>query len=228
MVALLQEMGANEVRVCSTYGFTEARMAWGECPPPPGQWSGYHLFPDLGVFEVIDPRTGEVRGEGESGELVYTPLDARGTVVLRYRTGDILDGGITWEPCPHCGRTVPRIVGSISRASNTRELELSKIKGTLVDFDAIEHLMAEVAEWQLEIRKANDDPLDVDQLVLHLAPMNGADREELKEIVRKRFRAEMEISPNRFEIHSLAEMLHRIKLETSMKEIRVLDSRPKP
>jgi phenylacetate-coenzyme A ligase PaaK-like adenylate-forming protein len=88
MVSLLHEMGAKDVRVAGTYGFTEARMAWGECPTPPGEESGYHLFPDLGIFEVIDPETGEVKGEGEPGELVYTPLDARGTVVMRYRTGD--------------------------------------------------------------------------------------------------------------------------------------------
>ena len=60
IVALLQEMGARDVRVCGTYGFTEALLAWGECPPPPGEWSGYHLFPDLGIVEVIDPDTGEV------------------------------------------------------------------------------------------------------------------------------------------------------------------------
>jgi len=41
--------------------------------------------------------TGEVKGEGQPGELVYTPLDARGTVVLRYRTGDYVDSGITWK-----------------------------------------------------------------------------------------------------------------------------------
>lgn len=229
IVALLQEMGAGDVRVCSTYGFTEARMAWGECPPPPGQWSGYHLFPDLGVFEVIDPDTGEVQGEGQPGELVYTPLDARGTVVLRYRTGDYVNGGITWEPCPHCGRTLPRIVGEIGRRSNTKELELSKLKGTLVNFDTLQHILdevPEVGEWQLEIRKANDDPLEVDELVLHFAPANGADVSKLKEKVRQQFINEVEVSPNRIEVHSMDEMLRRIKLETSLKEVRILDARP--
>jgi len=156
MVTLLQEMGAGDVRVCGTYGFTEARLAWGECPTPPEEYSGYHLFPELGVFEVIDPETGEVQGEGQPGELVYTPLDARGTVVLRYRTGDYVDGGVTWEPCPYCGRTVPRIVGKIGRESNTKELQLAKLKGTLVNFDTIQQILddtTEVGEWQLEIRK---------------------------------------------------------------------------
>jgi phenylacetate-coenzyme A ligase PaaK-like adenylate-forming protein len=230
MVGLLQQMGAGDVRVCGTYGFTEGRMAWGECPPPPGKWSGYHLFPDLGIFEVIDPETGDVKGEGEPGELVYTPLDARGTVVMRYRTGDYVDGGVTWEPCPYCGRTVPRIVGKIGRASNTKELQFGKLKGTLVNFDNLQQILddtTEIGEWQLEIRKAHDDPHDVDELILHLAPANGANMEQLKEKVRTQFQTEVELTPNRIEVHSIDDMLKRIKLESSLKEIRVLDTRPK-
>jgi phenylacetate-CoA ligase len=231
MVELLQDMGAGDVRVCGTYGFTEARMAFGECPPSPGQWSGYHLFSDLGVFEVIDPETGQVKAEGEPGELVYTPLDGRGTVVLRYRTGDYVDGGITWEPCPHCGRTVPRIVGNIGRASNTRALNLTKIKGTLVNFDDFQQILddtPELGEWQLEIRKLNDDPHELDELILHIAPADGAQTDRLKQTILRRFQAEMELAPNRIEVHDLPDMLKRIKLESSLKEVRVLDARPKP
>jgi phenylacetate-CoA ligase len=230
MVSMLREMGAGDVRVCGTYGFTEARMAWGECPPPAGQWSGYHLFPDMGVFEVIDPATGQVKGEGEPGELVYTPLDGRGTVVLRYRTGDYVEGGVTWEPCPYCRRSVPRIVGGIGRESSTKELQFGKLKGTLVNFDVLQHIlddMAGVGEWQIEIRKLHDDPLDVDELVLHLAPADGANIDQLKQQIRHRFQADMELTPNRIEIHPLDEMLRRIKLETSLKEVRILDARPK-
>ena len=230
MVNLLQEMGAGDVRVCGTYGFTESRMAWGECPTLPEESSGHHLFSDLGIFEVVDPETGEAKGEGEPGELVYTPLDARGTVVLRYRTGDTVSGGITWQPCPHCGRTVPRIVGDIGRASNTKELDFGKLKGTLVNFDILQHILddsPDVGEWQLEIRKAHDDPLDVDELVLHIAPGNGAGIDRLKEKLRQRFQTEVELTPNRIEVHTMDDMLHRIKLETSLKEVRLLDARPK-
>ncbi len=230
IVTLLQEMGAGDVRVCGTYGFTEARVAWGECPTLPEESSGYHLFPDLGLIEVIDPETGEVKGEGEPGELVYTPLNARGTVVLRYRTGDYVDGGVTWEPCPHCGRTVPRIVGNIGRASNTKELQFGKLKGTLINFDTLQQILdntTDIGEWQLEIRKAHDDPHDVDELILHLAASNGANLEQLKEKVRTRFQTEVELTPNRIEVHSLDDMLKRIKLESSLKEVRILDARPK-
>ena len=85
----------------STYGFTEAKMAWCECLFPVGsEPSGYHLYPDLGIVEVIDPETGALKDDGQPGEIVFTSLDARGSCVLRYRTGDLIEGGLTYEPCP--------------------------------------------------------------------------------------------------------------------------------
>ena len=162
--------------------------------------------------------------------MVYTPLDARGTVVIRYRTGDYVDGGITYEPCPHCGRTVPRIVGEIGRKTSSKQMQFGKVKGTLVNFDTLEHILddtPEVGEWQIELRKVNDDPLELDEMILHLAPNNGADIEALKQKIRSRFQTEVEVTPNRIEMHDLKDMLTRIKLETSLKEVRVLDSRPK-
>jgi len=99
-----------------------------------------------------------------------------------------------------------------------------------VNFDAIQQLLddtTEIGEWQLEIRKAHDDPHDVDELILHIAPDNGTNVEQLKEKIRTRFLTEIELTPNRIEVHSLDDMLKRIKLESSLKEVRVLDARPK-
>ena len=41
------------------------------------------------------------------------------------------------------------------------------------------------------------------------------------------FRLDVVHKPNRTEVHPLDDMLRRIKLETSLKEVRILDSRPK-
>jgi phenylacetate-coenzyme A ligase PaaK-like adenylate-forming protein len=230
MLSILGEMGAADVTIHGTYGFTESKMAWGECPVAFPNSSGYHLYPDLGVIEVVDPDTGSVKGEGEAGELVWTPIDARGTVVLRYRTGDIVDGGVVWEPCPYCKRTLPRIVGKISRRSNMQDLKLDKIKGTLVDFNSLQHLLdgcTDIEEWQVELRKAPDDPLDLDELILHVAPRNGAPADKLRDKLSSRIHDEIEISPNRIEIHTLEDMLKRVRMETELKEKRVVDNRPK-
>lgn len=230
MISILEEMGARDIHIMGTYGFTEAKLAWGECPAPHPKSSGYHLYPDLGIVEVVDPDTGEVKAEGEPGELVYTPIDARGTVVLRYRTGDIVDGGVVWEPCPYCKRTLPRLVGTISRRSNVADLRLDKLKGTLVDFNSLQHLLddvVEVEEWQVELRKAHDDPLELDEVILHIAPRNGAESETLKRELASKIYDEIELRPNRIEVHSLDDMLKRVKMETELKEKRVLDNRPK-
>ena len=146
-------------------------MAWTECPCPRGEQTGYHLYPDLGIVEVVDPKTGVAMPPGEAGEIVFTPLDSRGSVVLRYRTGDLIDGGLVHEPCPHCHRNVPRLVGNISRASEIKTMRFDKIKGTLVDFNVLEHVLDDsqhLASWQLELRKHNDDPLELDELIFHV------------------------------------------------------------
>ena len=50
---LLEETGARDVRVFGTYGFTECRMAFAECPTHDNEYTGYHLYPDMAVFEVV-------------------------------------------------------------------------------------------------------------------------------------------------------------------------------
>src|SRR5690606_28691038 len=114
---------------------------------------------------------------------------ARGTVVLRYRTGDLIENGITYEPCPYCGRTCPRLLGKISRVSDIRELDIGKLKGTLVDFNRLENLLDDMdglGAWQIELRKRNDDPLESDQVIVHAVAMNGS-AGSLKEEIGKRF-----------------------------------------
>src|SRR6266545_7454275 len=207
---LAGELGAGETDIVATYGFTEAKMAWGECPGGGDEGPGsYHLYPDLGIFEVIDPKTGEALPPGHSGELVFTPLDARGTVVLRYRTGDFIDGGLVYEPCPRCCRRTPRLVGNISRSSEVKEMRLDKIKGTLVDFNQLEHVLDDaehIGAWQLELRKRNDDPLEVDELILHVAKVAGADVSRLIQDLNNRFVAKTEIHPNRILFHDADKM----------------------
>ncbi len=230
LVDLAVKLGAHDPYVVATYGFTEAKMAWGECPSPAGHGpGGYHLYPDLGIVEIVDPASGRPLPDGEPGEIVFTPLDARGTVPLRYRTGDIIDGGLVYEPCPYCGRKMPRLVGTISRQSEVRELKLDKIKGTLVDFNTLEHVlddMPEIGAWQLELRKVNDDPLDLDEVILHVEFRGRRVPRDLADRIRSSMASRTELSPNRIEFHSGAEMRRRQGVGTELKEVRLLDCRP--
>jgi len=229
--ALAAQLGAGKIDVLRTYGFTEAKLAWSECPFEEDAGSaGYHVHPDLALIEIVDPKTGELRGEGEPGEIVFTPLDARGSVVLRYRTGDCIDGGLIHEPCPFCGRHVPRLVGEISRTSEVREMQLGKLKGTLVDFNHLEHVLdnaEHVGTWQLELRKLHDDPLEIDELVLHVTKSDDCSEEQLRRALDSRFATETEIHPNRIEFHNAGDMREMQGVGTQLKEQRVVDHRPK-
>jgi len=227
---VLESMGATDVSVFGTYGFTEARSAWVECPAPPGISSGYHLYPDKEIFEVVDPETGEVKKEGEDGEIVYTSIDARGSVVIRYRTGDFVKGGITWEPCPYCKLTVPRISSDITRLSDVRDLKLSKIKGTLVNLSHLTSVLTdfpEISEWQVEIKKKDNDPFEVDELVVYVAANHGVKTPELSDAIKRKISAATEVTPNEVVFFNLPEMIKRLELETSSKEKRIIDARPK-
>lgn len=231
--ALCAELGAGQIDVLSTYGLTEAKAAFSECPVPAGaEPSGYHLSPDLGLVEIVDPETGRRLPDGEPGEIVYTPLDARGTVVLRYRTGDLISGGLTHEPCPYCGRRCPRLVGDISRVSEFRLLDIHKIKGTLVNFNALEHALDDAEElraWQVEIRKRDDDPYECDELHLAVTPKKpGFDRDELERALRKRFQRATETTPNEIRIVPLDELKEALGVGRLLKEEKIVDLRPKP
>lgn len=228
--ALSAKLGSPGVKVVSTYGFTEAKMAFGECPTPDGSPSGFHLYPDLALVEIVNPDTGEQQPDGTGGEIVFSALDARGTAVIRYRTGDLIDGGLDYTPCPHCGRDWPRLVGNISRRSNFMEMHLDKLKGTIVDFDALEHVLddfRDIGTWQLELRKLHDDPLDVDELVLHVEKLDGEADDKVRARINETFSASTELHLNKIQFHDSAEMrqLHGVGVE--LKEKRVVDHRPK-
>lgn len=230
MAECLEACGARNVSILGTYGFTEARMAFGECPTKYDVTSGYHLYPDMGVFELVDPQSGEPVGEGVTGEIVYTPIAGHGTILCRYRTGDLAVGGMTWEPCPHCGRTVPRLASELKRSSDQKAMSLTKIKGTLVDLPTMGETlssMPEVEEWQVVIKKVNDDPYELDEFVVRVALRNGCDPAAFERKARQELVDATEVAPNRIEVMGRKELLAELGMETELKEKRFVDLRPK-
>lgn len=226
---LFKQLGAEDVMVLATYGMTEAKVAWAECPSH-DEYYGYHLYPDMEVFETVDPETGDPVGEGEEGEIVYTALDWRGTAVLRYRTGDIAVGGLLYEPCPNCGRTMPRISSNIQRKSELKEFNMTKVKGTLVNLNNFFPLMMshpDIEEWQVEMRKRNDDPFDLDEIYLYVATKGEIDREKLVADLKQKVVRDTEVSLTDIIFKSVPELVSQLGMETELKEKRILDSRPK-
>ncbi len=111
---LMSLAGCAGTQVIRSFSLTEAKTGWGECPGG----NGYHFHPDLHYLEIIDPVTGKNKPDDEGGEIVLTHLDARGTCLVRYRTGLLITKGITYEPCSVCGSTLPRLVGEIENSKN--------------------------------------------------------------------------------------------------------------
>jgi phenylacetate-CoA ligase len=223
---LLRSNGSKDPKVVSVLGFTESKKCWIECQG--GVETGFHTYPDLDLFEIVDPETGERLPDGETGELVYTPLDGRGSLIIRYRTGDLINGGLTHEPCPACGRTVPRFASDLSRASNKTDMSLTKIKGTLVNLNVITDLLTDsslVDEWQVVLSKKNDDPLDVDEMHVTVSIRDEADSATLPDILASQILDASEVRPGSVSMVAREEMLKRLGMETQLKELRVVDLR---
>ena len=232
LTELCAQLGSPGVLVVSTYGFTEAKLAFGECPFPRGAApSGFHLYPDLGIVEVIDPATGKPQPDGVGGEIVWTPLEQRGTVILRYRTGDQIEHGLTHERCPHCGHTMPRLMGRISRVSDFRSMRFQKVKGTILDFNELEHALDDVrgiGSWQLELRKVDNDPLQLDEIVLHVTRAGDQPEEEVKTHLTNLLHSRFEVRPNAILFHTGEQLRVLQKVGVALKEQKVVDNRPKP
>jgi hypothetical protein len=109
-------------------------------------------------------------------------------------------------------------------------LSLTKIKGTLVDLSQMGSVLSGVEgveEWQVVIKKKDDDPLELDELEVRLATRNGTDQAALEKRVRQELAAETEVAPNAVRFLPLKELLAELGMESELKEKRFLDRRPK-
>ncbi|HEY5530393.1 MAG TPA: AMP-binding protein [Candidatus Anoxymicrobiaceae bacterium] len=224
---LLEQMGAVDPVVTGAFGATEMKYAWGDCGEDESQ--GYHTCPDFEIIEVVDPDTGEVLGEGETGELVVTNLDAHGSVVLRYRTGDILVGGYATGRCPGCGRTMPRISSTINRRQLGKEFALSKVKGNLVDLNTFSDILnnsVDVLEWVVELRKRNNDPDGIDEVWIYICPTSVGEVTGLADRIAASVRTSLEFKPDRVIVTSFEEVAEHLSASRGTKWTRIVDFRP--
>ena len=119
---------------------------------------------------------------------------------------------------------------TLAASTAFRSLRFQKVKGTIVDFNELEHALDNLpglGTWQIELRKAHDNPLDLDELILHVA-RNGtaASDDALAGQMRSVLRAHFEITPNRIVFHSPDEIRTLQKVGVALKEQRIVDHRP--
>ena len=142
----------------STYGLTEAGLAFHECP----RHQGLHAHPDLVVVEVVDD-AGRPVPDGESGELIITTLQVEGTPLLRYRTGDVtfrVPGA-----CP-CGRGGPRIGPILGRKQHRL-----KFKGTTLYPKALEDALLSVDGVENFVIEAHTGDDETDRIVVRVGTL---------------------------------------------------------
>ena len=119
--------------------------------------SGMHINEDHFIAEIIDPETGEVLPEGETGELVFTAITKEAFPLIRYRTRDITS--LCRENCA-CGSTHVRMMRLRGRTDDMRI-----IRGVNVFPSQIETVLLKQgyqANYQIIVDRVNhSDTLEV-------------------------------------------------------------------
>jgi phenylacetate-coenzyme A ligase PaaK-like adenylate-forming protein len=117
-------------------------------------------------------------------------LNRRGTVLLRYMTGDI--SALASEPCSRCGRGGPRFTVTPYRLSG-----LTKIKGVLVNPAGLHEALAAVRRldaYQIVVSKERGDPYGLDELIVRVL-CDARDVSEVSADIIHRIRTACEVTP---------------------------------
>ena len=101
----------------SSYSSSEIVSTFCECIAQ----AGGHLHPDLAIVEIVDSG-GRNLSMGEIGEVVVTPLQIKGTPLVRFKTGDI--SFLINKPCS-CGMKSLRLGPILGRKK-----QMMKVSGT--------------------------------------------------------------------------------------------------
>ena len=220
---LAHDVGADpKIRIRATLGMTEMKWAFWECT----EESGIHLNPSFHFWELLDPDSREPVGEGEPGVLVFSHIGWRGTVLVRYWTGDLIQGGFRWTRCEHCGWTFPRIFPPICRAVK----DFTKIKGTRVDLSLlVETVRATEGVRNFQITLDSEDheaEYSRDVLRIDVSGEEGVDESAIEHRLAERIKAMTEVSPDVVHFESDAEALeHRLFERTGVKAEYVVERR---
>ena len=85
----------------------------------------------------------------------------------------------------------------------------------------------DIEEWQIELRKKDNDPFEMDELNVYVTPSAGAEKKHVEEEIREKMLQATEVAPNAIYCIPIDEIVKRLELETANKEKRIVDARPK-
>jgi hypothetical protein len=171
---------AWDAPVLSAWAPAGVRALWGECRS--GAAGGLHTWPASEVVDLIDPLSGVPAPSGAGGEIVWSALGWRGTVLLRLRTGAFAH--METATCAGCGRGAPRLF----------------ITGSTPAFLAVLDRHPDVLGWQAELRTV----AGVEELIVFLAARRT---ERLDAMVRE---LDGELSATQYVVLSAADLHARV------------------
>ncbi len=195
--AALVKLGAPGAKLVQGMSSTELKSGgFRECD----EGMGLHVDPQHYFIELIDPDTKLPAEPGKPGVLVWSHIDWHGTVILRYWSGDTIDGGVRYDACPGCGLTVPRLFPPFRRLV----ADFIKVKGARVDLAelraAIETVMPRDS-YQIEIIGDEHGKLSIRGYLLE-----GLDAERFRALVF----GTVELRLDSVALCTPAEMQHRL------------------
>ena len=217
------DLGAHpRFRVMATLGMTEMKWGFFECV----EGSGIHLNPSYHFWELLHPETREPVAEGEPGVLVFSHIGWRGTVLVRYWTGDLIKGGFRWTRCEHCGWTFPRVFPPICRAVK----DFTKLKGARVDLSLLVETVRDtpgVRTFQITLdSEDHETEFSRDLLRIEISAEPEQDQRRIDEQLHHRIKAMTEVSPDviRF-VSDESELERRLFERTGVKAEYIVERR---
>lgn len=141
---------------------------------------GLHYWDDFYYVEIIDPVTGKVLPDGETGELVFTTLRKEGAPLIRYRTHDLTR--IIPGDCP-CGSKYPRIDTILGRTD-----DMVKIKGVGIYPGQVDTMLADIPFASSEFRLVVDRKAGKDICELEVEVVPGTDPTVAASVLREKFK----------------------------------------
>jgi phenylacetate-CoA ligase len=124
---------------------------------------GLHIWEDHFYPEVIDPETGDVRPDGEQGELVFTSLTKEALPIIRYRTRDLT------RLLPGTARTMRRMEKVTGRSD-----DMLIVRGVNLFPTQVEELILRVPDLSPHFQLVLSRPHRLDELTVRVEARSGA------------------------------------------------------
>jgi phenylacetate-CoA ligase len=163
------------IKAYDIYGTSElSGPMFTEC----AEQKGFHIWSDLALVEIIDPKTEETLEAGEKGELTITILQKEALPMIRYRIGDITS--MEDSVCP-CGRTHPRIQRIQGRVD-----DMLIIRGINVFPSQIEHALMSIPEVGQHFQIIVERKGSLDDMLVRVELSKGSFSDKINDLMQIR------------------------------------------